>query len=137
MRLRQTLQTVIKQAPNALYYFPLGVGHHVDHQIAHAVGSAFGDEGLNVAFYEDLPYAIVVGSVPARLKVIEELMPTMINITDTLQRKISAITEYKSQLGELFGGPAQMVHQVTSYAASLTHNPLEYAERLWLRPATQ
>jgi len=44
---------------------PLGVGGHVDHQIAHA--AARGLDGADVRFYEDTPYVLTPYQLPRRL----------------------------------------------------------------------
>jgi LmbE family N-acetylglucosaminyl deacetylase len=45
---------------------PLGVGEHIDHQIAHAACRALGDR-FRVSFYEDVPYALCDYAVARRL----------------------------------------------------------------------
>jgi hypothetical protein len=44
---------------------PLGVGHHVDHQVAHAAARAV--DGAEVRFYEDTPYVLTRYQLPRRL----------------------------------------------------------------------
>jgi LmbE family N-acetylglucosaminyl deacetylase len=44
---------------------PLGVGGHVDHQIAHAACAALA--GVDVAYYEDTPYVLTPYQLPRRL----------------------------------------------------------------------
>lgn len=44
---------------------PLGVGSHVDHQVAHAAAAAL--SGADVRYYEDAPYVLTPFQLPRRL----------------------------------------------------------------------
>lgn len=46
---------------------PLGVGGHVDHQLAYRVGKALETE-FEVHYYEDMPYALTPYALPRRLR---------------------------------------------------------------------
>ncbi|MCI5130985.1 MAG: hypothetical protein D3904_05540, partial [Candidatus Electrothrix sp. EH2] len=46
-----------KHDEETVFYAPLAIGNHIDHQIIHQVGLALHDAGLKVLFYEDYPYA--------------------------------------------------------------------------------
>jgi LmbE family N-acetylglucosaminyl deacetylase len=116
-------------------YFPLGVGNHVDHQLLREVGIALLEEGRRwvmpgpeytgiVTFYEDFPYAWwsdfgrledlpegALDGLPADVS----LWPEYADISDQVERKISGITLYRSQLGNLFGGPKKMAANVRGY----------------------
>jgi len=116
-------------------YFPLGVGNHVDHQLLREVGIALLEEGRRwvmpgpdytgiVTFYEDFPYAWWTDF--ARLEDLPEgaldglpadvsLWPGYADIADQVERKISGITLYQSQLDNLFGGRKKMAESVRAY----------------------
>ena len=120
-------------------YFPLGVGNHVDHQLCRDAGLALlGDPRAwvmpgprwagNVVFYEDFPYAWWQGfesldmlrrgsldAVPPDVL----LTPRYADITDQLERKISGIRLYESQLERLFGGRKPMAAAVRQYGARI------------------
>jgi LmbE family N-acetylglucosaminyl deacetylase len=53
---------------------PLGVGGHVDHQIAHRVGRALESE-FSVAYYEDMPYSLVPYALSRRLRELDVPLP--------------------------------------------------------------
>lgn len=64
---------ICHQAKGAQLYFPLGVGHHVDHQILFEVGATIEDkERLDgqIRYYEDVPYAFIPGLLRLRMKLI-------------------------------------------------------------------
>jgi LmbE family N-acetylglucosaminyl deacetylase len=118
-------------------YVPLGVGNHVDHQVCRDVGLALVSESRrwvmpgpdwagNVVFYEDFPYAWWSGF--DRLEQLPEgaldglgegilLTPEYADIGDQLERKITGIAQYESQLDRLFGGERAMASQVRAYAS--------------------
>ena len=104
-------------------YFPLGIGNHVDHQLLREVGIALLEEGRRwvmpgpdytgiVTFYEDFPYAwwsdfgrledLPAGALDG-LPADVSLWPGYADITDQVERKITGIGIYRSQLSNLFG----------------------------------
>jgi len=120
-------------------YFPLGVGNHVDHQLLREVGIALLEEGRRwvmpgpeytgiVTFYEDFPYAWwgdfnrledlpegALDGLPADVS----LWPGYADISDQMERKIAGITLYRSQMGNLFGGPKKMADHVRAYGVKV------------------
>ncbi len=134
-------------------YLPLGVGNHVDHQLIREVGLALLEEGRRwvmpgpqytgvVTFYEDFPYAWWqdfghLGDLPdGALDGLPDsvaLAPEYAEIGDQIERKITGITLYRSQLDRLFGGRKPMAGQVRAYGAKVAalggiHG---VAERYW------
>ena len=117
-------------------YFPLGIGGHVDHQLSRTVGMQL--LGLNrdwvmpgpdyagsVVFYEDFPYAWwedfrrvedLAPEVLANLPPDVALAPQYADVTDQIEKKITGITIYESQLERLFDGPREMADAVRSHA---------------------
>jgi LmbE family N-acetylglucosaminyl deacetylase len=139
-------------------YLPLGVGNHVDHQLCRDVGVRMLAEGRRwvmpgpdyagiVTFYEDFPYAWwndfgrledlpagVFDDLPSDVAI----APEYADIGDQLERKITGITIYESQLNRLFGGTNDMARQVRAYArkVALLGGGGGTAERYWAsRPA--
>ena len=106
-------------------YLPLGVGGHVDHQLCRDVGVRLLQEGRRwvmpgpdyagiVTFYEDFPYAwwtdfrrledLPAGPDRRRCRPTSSLVPEYADITDQLERKITGISLYESQIERLFDG---------------------------------
>lgn len=122
--------------PQAIFYAPLGVGNHVDHQIVHSAAVRLAQSGVTLAFYEDFPYAVVSGALETRLRNLgggDRFLPIITDIDATLPRKISAIEAYASQLTNLFGSQPAMAEMVTSYAEQLRPEVGTYGERIWMR----
>jgi LmbE family N-acetylglucosaminyl deacetylase len=134
-------------------YLPLGVGNHVDHQLCRDVGTRLLAEGRRwvmpgpdyagiVTFYEDSPYAWWndferIEELPAG--VFDDLpgdvaiSPEYADITDQLERKVSGIAIYESQMNRLFGGKADMGRQTRAYGrkVALLAGGGGAAERYW------
>lgn len=134
--LRLALLPLLARYPEAILYAPLGVGRHVDHQVAYQVAVELIRGGTSVAFYEDFPYVAASGALEQRLAELgggELFLPVVTPIDATLARKISAIDAYTSQIASLFGDAARMGYVVTSYAEGLRPDAGTYGERLWMR----
>ena len=147
------LRTEITRLEPQKVYLPLGVGGHVDHQLCRSVGIGLLNESRRwvmpgpeyagiVTFYEDFPYALwsdfrrldQVGmngelTLPADVA----LAPEYADITDQLERKITGISIYESQLDRLFGGKKPMADAVRAWGrqvGALGHVD-GFAERYW------
>jgi LmbE family N-acetylglucosaminyl deacetylase len=134
-------------------YLPLGVGGHVDHLLCRDVGIALlaeprrwvmpgPDYAGTVVFYEDFPYAwwnefahlddlgpAAFADLPADVT----LYPQYVDIEDQLERKITGITLYESQIERLFDDDRAMAGTVRQYGQALgrigdMNGP---AERYW------
>ncbi len=130
------LAALAARYPAAIIYAPLGVGRHVDHQIAHGAAADLARSGASVAFYEDYPYVARAGALAARLAEIggaELYLPIATGIDDALARKVGAIEAYASQIGSLFADRAAVAPAVGAYAAGLGPEGCAYGERLWVR----
>jgi LmbE family N-acetylglucosaminyl deacetylase len=85
-------------------YAPLAVGFHVDHQHAFRTGMCLAQRGMEVWFYEDLPYGLVPGARDRRIQAIDEpISPSvLVDISGQWTAKIDAIFAYPSQLSTIF-----------------------------------
>jgi LmbE family N-acetylglucosaminyl deacetylase len=133
-------------------YFPLGVGNHVDHQLLREVGIALLEEGRRwvmpgpeytgiVTFYEDFPYAwwsdfgrledLPAGALDG-LPGDVSLWPEYADIADQMERKITGITLYRSQVPSLFGDRRNMADNVRAYGVKIgALGGQAMAERYW------
>ncbi len=126
-------------------FAPLGVGHHVDHQLVFRAARRLGPR-FGVLFYEDYPYAAVPGALQARLSelaVPAPPRPRLLPISELIGLKIAAIARYKSQLSVLFGSAEAMPPAVRAYAGEVARQAglsgdsdagVHYAERYWQMP---
>ena len=131
-------QEIVRLEPQKVY-LPLGVGGHVDHQLCRDVGVTLlndarrwvmpgPDYAGKVVFYEDFPYAWwsdfnrledlgaeVVASLPSEVSI----FPTYADIGDQIERKITGISLYESQIERLFDGPREMGDAVRAYGKAM------------------
>ena len=134
-------------------YLPLGVGDHVDHQLCRDVGVRLLQEGRRwvmpgpeyagiVTFYEDFPYAwwsdfSQLSDLPptafAGIPDDVAIGPEYADIGDQLERKITGINIYASQIDRLFTGTKEMARQTRAYArkVALLGGSGGSAERYW------
>jgi LmbE family N-acetylglucosaminyl deacetylase len=135
-------------------YLPLGVGGHVDHQLCREVGVGLLNESRRwvmpgpeyagkVVFYEDFPYAWwnefnrledlgagLFDTLPSEVSI----FPTYADIGDQIERKITGIGIYQSQIERLFDSTREMADAVRAYGKSVgamgeVDGP---AERYWV-----
>jgi len=118
-----------RQLPQARIVVPLGIGEHVDHLICFAAAQHVLGEAA--WYYEDIPYVLRPGALERRLAALDgRWMAQPVTINDGLTAKVAAISAYRSQIGELFGGAAPMERQIREYAAAVADTGGS-AERLW------
>lgn len=111
-------------------FAPLGVGHHVDHQLTFRAVRRLGPR-FGVLFYEDYPYVARPNALQARMEELNlPMQRRLAPIADLIGVKIASIARYKSQLNILFGSPEAMPAQVRAYAQSASGGT-HYAERFW------
>lgn len=65
-RIERGVREVLAAHAIDVAYFPLAVGTHIDHRVAHAVGRRIDDRAAR--FYEDRPYVLWPGALQARMR---------------------------------------------------------------------
>ncbi len=127
----QRIRRRLDESPQATaLYFPLSLGHHVDHQILFDIGLELSATGQRVRFYEDYPYAEAYqpnGQKQWR----SEVMPVVI------EPKIRAACSYASQLRGMGGSPSVLEKRLRNFGVAVGNgNP---GERYWepARPGAQ
>lgn len=107
----------------ARLYVPIGLGHHVDHQLARRTAELAGNI---YTYYEDFPYAIreTVPASAANLRA--ELVPLSL---EDLSAKITAIEAYVSQISTFWADTGAMAAAVREFAAQVGGG--RHVERLW------
>jgi len=136
--LQEELGALLERWPDAVLYAPLGIGEHIDHQLAHAAAAALAAAGHRVTFYEDFPYvAWDPSALERRLAHLggrDAFTAEIVPLDEAaLERRIAGIACYASQLGLLFGDAQSMARTVTAHAASLASPAGPHGERVWTR----
>jgi LmbE family N-acetylglucosaminyl deacetylase len=147
------LREIVRLEPQRIYV-PLGIGGHVDHQLAREAGIRLLHESRRwvmpgpeyagmVCFYEDFPYAWwndftrledmppdALASLPEDISLRAEYA----DISDQVERKIRGIALYESQLDRLFGGTRQMADGVRVFGTKIGDlgGLKGLAERYWV-----
>lgn len=127
------LLNIHEHAPIAVIYAPLGVGHHVDHQLVCSAADRLAQRKLNVKFYEDFPYVTQPGAIETRQRELGIPMePELVEISGQMRAKEEAIAQYTSQVPQLFGTQERMRQALRSYSSSVrrTYPGIEI-ERFW------
>ncbi len=149
----ELLRQEIERLEPQQVYLPLGVGGHVDHQLCRDAGIELlqtldrwvmpgPDYAGTVVFYEDFPYAwwsdfrTIDQLAPDALAGLPggvSLFPTYADIGDQIERKITGISIYESQIERLFDGTKVMADAVRAYGAALgvSGEVAGPAERYW------
>jgi LmbE family N-acetylglucosaminyl deacetylase len=134
--LRRLFAALRERLPEATFYAPLGVGHHVDHQLTHQ--AAREAAGAPLALYEDFPYVARPGELERRVGELGgALSPRVAAVDGALADKLAAIGAYTSQMAELAASQlgraaspeeamALMAAAVEAYGASVG------GERVWV-----
>ena len=118
----------------ARVYLPLGVGHHVDHQIARDWGMTQVRDAPDlsvVRFYVEFPYSKEDRSTEAALSAVSlALAPADVRLGEAdIRAKIEAIACYQSQISTFWEGRAEMDADVRR--AFRDPESGGYIERLW------
>jgi LmbE family N-acetylglucosaminyl deacetylase len=145
-------QEIARLEPQKVY-LPLGIGGHVDHQLCRDVGVELLNEARrwvmpgpeyagSIVFYEDFPYAFWNESALDQLGADSlvglpegvSIFPTYADIGDQLERKITGIRIYESQISRLFDDTKEMANAVRVYAKTMAElgEVDGMAERYWV-----
>ena len=130
-RCAETLRAELQRLPAPRWYAPLGLGHHVDHQLARrAAALAF----PVWAYYEDYPYADRQANLSPHSKVSGDetlgLSAEIVRLAEAdLQAKRRAVAAYTSQLSTFWESAAAMEASLAEYAARVGAGA--WAERFW------
>jgi LmbE family N-acetylglucosaminyl deacetylase len=132
-QLAELLNTIHQRAPQAVLYAPLGIGHHVDHQLCCSAADRLAQQKVNVKFYEDFPYITQPGALVARQKELGISMePELVEISGVIRAKEEAVALYGSQVPQLFQTEDRMRQAVREYSSSLRRTyPDILIERYW------
>ncbi|GAB4470740.1 MAG: PIG-L family deacetylase [Anaerolineae bacterium] len=114
--------------PDARLYVPLGVGHHVDHQIVRRSADGWGIPAAQIAYYEEYPYAASPGAVQAVITQDPGLRPLVIALDQAaIRARLRAIARHTSQINTFWHSIPAMEQTITRYINAVG------GERLWVR----
>ncbi len=131
-QLAQDLVTLQKRLPDTVWYAPLGVGRHVDHQIVCSAANRLVEHGAKVNFYEDFPYVLKEGALDARSHELgTALEPALVEMSEMVALRIEAADTYASQIAVNFGSKGAMHKAITNYTHGIRPVETVHLERYW------
>jgi LmbE family N-acetylglucosaminyl deacetylase len=114
----ERLKQLVEGETNLQLYAPLGVGAHVDHELARRLGQRMAQSGWKVCFYEDYPYVELdpdaIQKAQARFGTCRWTSRCM---SIDVQAKIDALLCYRTQIERVFGSDKELVRRVKSFTA--------------------
>ena len=131
--LAETLVSLRKRLPDTVWYAPLGVGRHVDHQLVCSAADRLTQMGAKVNLYEDFPYVLrQSGALVERLEEFgNTLEPGLVEMSEMLHLRQEAAAQYVSQIGVNFGDQAAMFKAIADYAHGIRPVETVHLERYW------
>lgn len=131
-QLAQDLVALHERLPDTVWYAPLAIGRHVDHQIVASAADRLTQRGANVKFYEDFPYALEEGALEARIKELGgALEPAFVEMSEMLPMRLEASDMYASQIQLNFGDRASMHNAMENYTHGIRPVQTVHLERYW------
>lgn len=131
--LARTLVALGKRLPDAVWYAPLAVGRHIDHQIVCSAADRLTEMGAKVNLYEDFPY--VVRQRDALVERLSEfgntLEPGLVEVSAMLQLRQEASAKYASQIAPNFGDEKALFKTIADYAHTIRPIETVHLERYW------
>lgn len=110
-----------------IVYCPLGVGHHVDHQVVRAVVDGWGLEANRVRYYEDYPYVTQAGALESVVGQHEGWIPVVTALSEAaVDAKIAAVAEHASQMSTFWESREAMAAALKARSAEVG------GERMWI-----
>lgn len=131
--LAETLVALRKRLPDAVWYAPLGVGRHVDHQIVCSAADRLTEMGAKVNLYEDFPY--VARQPDALIQRLDEfgneLEPGLVEMSEMLHLRQEAAARYASQIAVNFNDEGSLFKSIASYSHGIRPVETVHLERYW------
>jgi LmbE family N-acetylglucosaminyl deacetylase len=130
--LAQNLVALHDRLPDAVWYAPLGIGRHVDHQIVCSAIDRLIQRGANVKLYEDFPYVLTDNALEERLNEFGgTLEPALVEMSEMLHLRQEASGMYTSQIQLNFADQASMFQAMDDYSHRIRPVQTVHLERYW------
>lgn len=131
-QLAQDLLEVSERLPDAVWYAPLGIGRHVDHQIVTSAVDRLVRHGAKVQFYEDFPAVLREGALEERLNELGGAMdPAYVEMSEMLPLRLEAADCYATQTTLNFADQATMHRSMENFTHGIRPVQTVHLERYW------
>ena len=132
-QLAQDLLALHERLPDTVWYAPLGVGRHVDHQIVCSAADRLIQRGANVKLYEDFPYVLQEDALEQRqIELGGTFEPAYVEMSEMLPIRQEAAARYASQIELNFDGKARMRKVIDEYTHGIRPVQTVHIERFWI-----
>jgi LmbE family N-acetylglucosaminyl deacetylase len=130
--LAENLVALHERLPDTVWYAPLGVGRHVDHQIVSSAIDRLIQRGANVKLYEDFPYVLNENALEDRLNEFGgTLEPALVEMSEMLPLRQEASEMYASQIQLNFADKLSMFQAMDDYTRGIRPVQTVHLERYW------
>jgi LmbE family N-acetylglucosaminyl deacetylase len=131
-QLAQDLLSLQERLPDAIWYAPLAIGRHVDHQLVCSAVDRLVQRGAKVNFYEDFPYVLQKGALEARQQQLGlAFEPMLVEMSEMVPLRITASEMYRSQTEANFGSEDFMRESIGKYTHGIRPVETVHLERYW------
>jgi hypothetical protein len=128
----QTLIELAERLPDSVWYAPLGIGRHVDHQIICSAADHLIQRGMKVYLYEEFPYVTKKGALEARIHELGlSLEPALVEMSEMLPLRLESAAMYASRTTADYGSRETMFQLITDYSHNLRPVETVHMERYW------
>ncbi len=130
--LAENLLALHERLPDTVWYAPLAVGGHIDHQIVCSAADRLIQRGANVKLYEDFPSVRREGALQERLTELGgTLEPAFVEMSEMLHLRQEAAEMYASQVRASFGNRDAMYKAIADYSHNFRPVHTVHLERYW------
>jgi LmbE family N-acetylglucosaminyl deacetylase len=131
-QLAELLLDLQSRLPDAVWYAPLGIGRHVDHQLVCSAADRLAQRGAKVYFYEDFPYVTRDNALQTRKKELgSNFEPNFVEMSEYLPVRQEAAAAYASQITNNFSDKDAMFRLIDRYSHNIRPVETVRLERYW------
>jgi LmbE family N-acetylglucosaminyl deacetylase len=132
-QLAKILLDLQARLPDTVWYAPLGIGRHVDHQLACSAADRLVQRGAKVYFYEDFPYVTRNSALQIRKEELgTNFEPNFVEMSEYLPVRQEAAAAYTSQIRNNFSNKDAMFQLIDRYSHNIRPVETVRLERYWV-----
>ena len=132
-QLAEILLDLQSRLPDTVWYAPLGIGRHVDHQLVCSAADRLIQRGAKVYFYEDFPYVTRDRALQTRKEELgSDFEPNFVEMSEYLPVRQEAAGVYASQITTNFSDQDAMFQLIDRYSHNIRPVETVRLERYWV-----
>jgi LmbE family N-acetylglucosaminyl deacetylase len=131
-QLAKLLIDLQSRLPDAVWYAPMGIGRHVDHQLVCSAADRLVERDAKVYFYEDFPYVTRDGALQRRTEELgSHFEPNFVEMSEYLPVRQEAAAVYSTQITNNFSDKEAMFQLIDRYSHNIRPVETIHLERYW------